>query len=213
MSTIAVFLHHPFCSKDCVDAMVVALSPKHNIKTFSEKELDSVEFFSDIDIIAFPGGVGDSDSFHDFFTRTRANRIADFLLRGGHYLGICMGGYWAGSRYFDILHDVDTTQYIKRPTADIKRSYETVASIVWGNEKEQMYFYDGTTFVGDNTKYKTIATYSNGDPMAIIQNNVGLIGCHPESVESWFDKPYIKDKWHQGRHHSLLSNFVDQLIL
>lgn len=209
--TIALFLHHPFCSKDCVDAMTTALSPKYNIKTFTEKDLDNVEFFSDINVIAFPGGIGDSDSFPNFFTRTRSNRIADFLSSGGRYLGICMGGYWAGSRYFDILHGVDCTQYIKRPNTDIKRSYGTVAPVVWGSTKEEMYFYDGTTFVGDPSKFKTIATYSNGDPMAIIQNNIGLIGCHPESMEYWY-KPYIKDKWHQGRHHTLLREFVDRLI-
>ena len=33
----------------------------------------------------------------------------------------------------------------------------------------------------DESKFQTIARYKNGDPMAIMQGNVGLIGCHPES--------------------------------
>jgi hypothetical protein len=32
-----------------------------------------------IDVIAFPGGIGDSDSYFNFFTRRRANRIAEFI--------------------------------------------------------------------------------------------------------------------------------------
>ena len=62
------------------------------------------------------------------------------------------------------------------------------------------------------TKFNTIAKYSNGDPMAIIQDRIGLIGCHPESEESWYDKPYLKDHWHRGKHHNLLLDFVDKLM-
>jgi len=50
--------------------------------------------------------------------------------------------------------------------------------------------------------------------MAIIQNRIGLIGCHPESQEYWYKEPrqYINKYWHQGKHHSLLLEFVNQLM-
>jgi hypothetical protein len=49
--------------------------------------------------------------------------------------------------------------------------------------------------------------------MAIIQGNVGLIGCHPESLEYWYnDYKYIKEHWHNERHHKLLLNFVNKLV-
>ena len=48
--------------------------------------------------------------------------------------------------------------------------------------------------------------------MAIIQNNIGLIGCHPESDEYWYDKPYLKKYWHNFIHHKLLLDFVDKLM-
>jgi glutamine amidotransferase-like uncharacterized protein len=161
----------------------------------------------------FPGGIGDSDSYHDFFTRRKANAIADYIARGGKYLGICMGAYWAGSRYFDLLDNVDAVQYIKRPTTEIKRSYGTVADIEWLGEKHKMFFYDGCTFVGSG-HYDTVAKYANGEPMAIIQGNLGLIGCHPESEEFWYDKPYqyINKYWHDCKHHTLLLDFVDRLM-
>jgi glutamine amidotransferase-like uncharacterized protein len=194
--------------------MVVSLSPNYNIRIFKEEDLDNDNFFNDLDVIAFPGGIGDSDSYIDFFTRTRANRIARFLESGGHYLGICMGAYWAGSRYFDILNAVDAVQYIKRPNAKVRRSFGTVAEVEWNGSKEHMYFYDGCALIGDESKFETIARYANGDPMCIIQGRIGLIGCHPEAPLWWYEKPwqYINKHWNNGRHHKLLLEFVNKLV-
>ena len=213
MKHLALFMRHPECSTDCAYAMVHALSSEYQIRIFEEKELDDDNFFDNLDVIAFPGGIGDSDSYPNFFTRTRANRIARFLDGGGHYLGICMGAYWAGSRYFDVLDDVNPVQYIKQPNADVKRSYGTVASVTWKDQTEDMYFYDGCALIGDETKFKTIARYSNGDPMAIIQGRIGIIGCHPEAPKYWYEKPwhYINKHYHGGKHHELLLDFVNEL--
>jgi glutamine amidotransferase-like uncharacterized protein len=194
--------------------MVHALSSEYQIRIFTEKELDDDTFFEHLDVIAFPGGIGDSDSYPNFFTRRRANRVAEFISSGGHYLGICMGAYWAGERYFDRLDGVDPVQYIKRQNADVKRSYGTVASVTWNEQKEDMYFYDGCALIGDETKFKTIAKYANGEPMAIIQGNIGLIGCHPEAPEYWFKTPwqYINKYYAGDRHQKLLLNFVNELV-
>lgn len=213
MKRIALYLRHPECSVDCVNAMVGALSSNYEIRLFNESELDDNDFFDNIDVIAFPGGIGDSDSYSNFFTRRRANRIAQFISDGGHYLGICMGAYWAAERYFDILDGVNAVQYIKQPNADVRRSYGTVASVTWNGQPEKMYFYDGCALIGDEDKFKTIARYANGDPMAIIQGRIGLIGCHPEAPLYWYEDPwqYINKHWHDGRHHTLLLNFVNEL--
>jgi glutamine amidotransferase-like uncharacterized protein len=213
MKKMALFMRHPECSEDCAYAMVHALSSDYQIRIFTEEELDDDTFFEHLDVIAFPGGIGDSDSYFDFFTRRRANRIAEFISGGGHYLGICMGAYWAGKRYFDILDGVEPVQYIKRSNSDIKRSYGTVAPVTWDNQIEHMYFYDGCALIGDGERFETVARYANGDPMAIIQGRIGLIGCHPEAPEYWFKKPweYIHKYYNGGRHHTLLLNFVNKL--
>ena len=214
MKTIALFNHHPECSDQSCLGITNALSPKYRVKWFGLRDdLDMV--LNEVDGIIFPGGIGDSDSYHDFFTRTKANKIAAFLARNGRYLGICMGAYWAGSRYFDFLDGIDAVQYIKRPTTEIRRSYGTVANVEWLGQPEKMFFYDGCTFVG-NGNYDTIAKYANDEPMAIIQGNIGLIGAHPESELLWYEKPYcpyIRKDWHDGRHHDLLLGFVDRLFL
>lgn len=211
--SIAIFLHHPECSEDCIGGMTTALSSKYHITTFSEEDCN-IETLRKYDIIAFPGGIGDSNSFDSFFRRKAQNAVADYITGGGRYLGICMGAYWAGSYYFDILDGVDAVQYIKRPTATVKRSYGTATEVMWNEKPTNMYFYDGCALIGDTTKFKTIATYANGDAMAIIQNRIGIIGCHPESLKYWYEAPwnYINQHWHKGEHHTLLLEFADELM-
>jgi glutamine amidotransferase-like uncharacterized protein len=211
--TIALFQNDPECSIDCCNGMIQALSSQYNIKIFSTDQCNP-KTFENVDIVAFPGGIGDDTSYDRFFRRRAQNAVADFVANGGRYLGICMGAYWAGSYFFDILDGVDAVQYIKQPHADVKRSYSTYAPIMWNGHPEDMFFYDGCALVGDSTKFQTVAKYANGDAMAIIQNRVGIIGCHPESQKHWYEKPrqYLLPKWHEGRHHKLLLEFVNQLM-
>ena len=213
MKQIGIFLNHPECSQDCVDGITQSLCHQYNISVFGQNDVNA-KTFSRLDLIAFPGGIGDANSYDKFFRRKAQNAVADYVAGGGRYLGICMGAYWAGSYFFDILDGVDCVQYIKRPQAEIRRSYGTVANINWRDQQESVYFYDGCALIGDESKYKTIARYANGDPMAIIQNRIGLIGCHPESMKYWYETPwqYINNYWHEGRHHKLLLEFVDELM-
>ena len=74
-----------------------------------------------------------------------------------------------------------------------------------------MYFYDGAAFIGDLKQSKIIATYANNDAMAIIQDRVGLIGCHPESQLDWYDGK-LRRFWHKEEHHKLLLDFVNILL-
>ena len=193
------------------NAIIQALDSHYRFKIFTRHELEP-EFFDDVDCVAFPGGIGDSDAY-DWLFRVNGPAIRNYIARGGRYLGICMGAYWADANYFDILDHVRAKQYIRRPGTDTRRPHAKAASVTWQGQPERMYFYDGCALVGDETKFTTIARYANGDPMAIIQNRVGLIGCHPESQLFWYDKRYLKPHWHQGRHHHLLLEFVNQLFV
>ena len=211
---IALFMNHPECSRQCVNGMIEALKDDYKILIVSNKFFTR-DNLRDVDIVAFPGGIGDADSFYTFFKRKHGNAIEDFVKSGGYYLGICMGAYWAGSNYFDLLKGVEPVQYITRDTADIRRPYGTVANVDWNGQQEKMFFYDGCALVGDNSDEPcTIySRYSNGDAMAIIQGRVGLIGCHPESEEFWFNQyKYIKQYWHKREHHKLLLDFVNTLL-
>ena len=163
-------------------------------------------------MICFPGGFGDASSF-DYLTSENKNRVVDFVDRGGAYLGICMGAYWAGKHYFDLVHDVDAVQYITRPHTDTRRPHAKNIDITWMGKNDTMFFYDGCALVGNEDKFTTVARYANGDPMAIIQDRIGLIGCHPESQLHWYESySWMRGKYHQGYHFDLLLNFVDSIL-
>jgi glutamine amidotransferase-like uncharacterized protein len=205
--TIALFLYDPKCSVQSGNGVIRALQDYYNFKIFSINPLED-NFFDDVDIIAVPGGFGDASSFERAFRHNKL-RIEQFVQRGGKYLGICMGAYWAGSHYFNMLDQVDAVQYITQPGTDTRRPHAKNIKINWHNTDTPMFFYDGCALVG-NGKYHIVATYANGDAMAIIQKNIGLIGCHPEAELFWYDS-YT---WMRGKYaskHSLLLDFVNQL--
>jgi len=205
--TIALFVYDPKCSVQCGNGMIHALQSDYNFKIFSINPLED-NFFDDVDIIAVPGGIGDAASFERAFKHSKS-RVKKFVQDGGKYLGICMGAYWAGQHYFNILNNVDAVQYITQPGTDTRRPHAKDLKVTWNGIDTTMFFYDGCAMVG-NGQYNTIATYSNGDAMAIIQKNIGIIGCHPEAESFWYDGY----SWMQGKYaskHNLLLAFVNQL--
>jgi len=208
-STAAVFLHHPTCSTDSVNGVIAALAPMAHIKLFTRHKVQE-GFFDDVDLVVFPGGNGEATTFRSIL-KPNLPDIRAFLRRGGKYLGICMGAYWADAYYFNLLKTTRCVQYIKRPKADIRSSYGTTAPVNWRGQEERMYFYDGPTFTGG--QFDTVATYANGDPMAIVQANIGLVGCHLESQAHWYTKKYMQPHWHQNRHHRLLLQYVADYLL
>jgi glutamine amidotransferase-like uncharacterized protein len=211
-SKIALFVCDPKCSVQSTNGVMNALSSSYNFKLFSKNEVEN-GFFDDVDMVVFPGGIGDSDSY-DTVLKNNKDVVVDFVTRGGKYLGICMGAYWAGKDYFNILDKVDAVQYIRRPNTCTRRPHAKNMPVMWRGQPCDMFFYDGCAIVGgENSPYETIATYSNGDNMAIIQNRIGLIGCHPESEQFWYDGySWLKGKYHNGTQHELLLNFVNELM-
>ncbi|NDC60421.1 MAG: hypothetical protein EBZ60_00080 [Betaproteobacteria bacterium] len=207
--TIALFLHHPTCSADSVNGVIAAFSPMARIKIFTKYKV-SGGFFDDVDLVVFPGGDGEATAFRNVL-KPNLPDVRAFMQSGGKYLGICMGAYWADAYYFNLLKTTRCVQYIKRRRAEIRSSYGTVASIKWLGHDHQMYFYDGPTFLGGD--FQTVATYANGDPMAIVQGSVGLIGCHLESQEHWYTKKYMQPLWHQNAQHPILWQFVANYLL
>lgn len=202
---LGLFYRHPHASAHCAIAMLKALSETHDVYPMCIQDI-TYRRLRTMQIVAFPGGIGDSDEWSRIFAK-RANDVRRYVAAGGAYLGICMGAYWAGPKYFDLLPRFHVDQYIGK--AEIRRSYRTVAKVTWNGQPETMFFWDGPVFTGSD--FETVATYANGAPMAIRQGKVGLIGCHPESEESWYNKKYLTRYWHGGRHHALLREFASTL--
>ena len=201
------------CSVQSGNGIIEALSSHYRFKIFTRHEVER-DFFDDVDCVCVPGGIGDASSFA-YLLRDNGARIQDFIAQGGAYLGICIGAYWAGSNYFNILQDVDAEQYMCRPGTDTRRPHAKNINITWNNVPMKMFWYDGCSLVGDESKFKIVARYAgNNDPMAIIQHRVGLIGCHIESTPHWYSSySWMRGQYHHGQHHGLLLDFVDNLLL
>ena len=188
-----------------------ALSPSYSFKIFTRHELEA-NFFDDIDIVCIPGGLGDASSF-DYLLGENGPRIQQFIQQGGKYLGICMGAYWAGKHYLNMLEDIDAVQYLTQPNTDTRRPHAKNIAITWDNIPMNMFWYDGCALVGNTSNLEIVATYANGDAMAIIKDRIGLIGCHPESEQFWYDSySWMKGKYHNGSHHKILLEFVNKLM-
>ena len=210
MKRIALFMHEPTCDAQCANGILAALEGKYLFKLFGKNKMES-DFFDDVDMVCFPGGVGDSDRFSRVL-RSNVDGVRNYIKSGGRYLGICMGAYWADAYYFNLLSNVRAEQYIKQPGTCTRRPHPKAVEINWKGEQERMYFYDGCAFVGDGDM-EVVATYKSGHPAAIIQGRIGAIGIHPESEEYWYsDRSYMRPHWHNGKHHQLLLDFVDELM-
>ena len=204
---IALFVADPCCSVQSANGIITALGNDYTFKLFSKNEVED-GFFNSIDIVAVPGGFGDASSFDRLF-KANQNSVKQFVRNGGKYLGICMGAYWAGTHYLNLLDNVEAVQYITQPNTDTCRPHAKDITIEWQGHPNRMFFYDGCALVGSG-QYNTIATYANGNAMAVIQKNIGLIGCHPEAESFWYDS-YT---WMRGKYvskHNLLLDFVNQL--
>jgi len=209
MKRIALFMHEPVCDAQCSNGVIKSLEDKYRFKLFGKNEMED-DFFDDVDAVLFPGGVGDSDRFSTV-AKIHKPRIQRYIQEGGRYIGICMGAYWADRHYFDILEETRVKQYIRQPGTDTRRPHPKAIPINWQGNLRRMYFYDGCTFLGG--EQDVYATYDTGYSMAIIQNRIGLIGCHPESQEYWYDRPkYLKKHWHGGYDNRLLLQFVDTIM-
>ena len=208
--TIALFVQHPRCSVQSCNGIIKALGANYNYKLFTKHEIED-DYFNDVDLVCFPGGIGDADTYDHVF-KYHESSVRQYIRNGGRFLGICMGAYWADKHFLDIVDGVEAKQYIRRPNTCTKRYYSKAVECNWQGNTDRFFFYDGPAFVGDESSFETIARYSNGDPAAIIQGRIGLIGPHLEAEEYWYSKPYLHKHWHEGRHHKLLREFVNRLL-
>ena len=122
MKKLALFVAHPYVSAQSNNGIIESLESNYRIKLFTKHEVEK-GFFDDVDGVVFGGGLGSSDSYN-YLLKSNKKVIKDFVYAGGKYIGICMGGYWTGSHYFNLLQGCDTVQYITQPNTDTRRPHE-----------------------------------------------------------------------------------------
>jgi glutamine amidotransferase-like uncharacterized protein len=154
-------------------------------------------------LYAQPGGDGSLSEAYDRMSRS-SDIIRDYVKGGGRYIGICMGGYLAGSSPgFGILPG-DADQFITSPQASVVTDADTIVQINWGGRSRSMYFQDGPYFKVRRSiaGVTVLATYTNGQIAALVapcgKGKVAVCGPHPEADARWYE------------HHQLVNpNGVD----
>ncbi len=118
--------------------------------------------------------------------------IVSYVRSGGRYLGICMGGYLAGSEPgLGLLSPGDSGWYIKTTGASVTTARDAVIPILWGSRTRDMYFQDGPFLRPSGVPGERIlARYTNGLVAALVRpvgaGRVGVVGPHPEAPVGWY---------------------------
>jgi glutamine amidotransferase-like uncharacterized protein len=221
--TILVYVENPMCSIDCADGVVECLKFEgYNIKLVGPGSIPKLNVTRDLlnssDIFVVPGGSGDADKFHKSKLKALGSIVKNYLHDGGRYLGICMGAYFAGDEYFNILSkETKADRYIEMKNATVKHDKHDIVSVVWKGKPADLYFHDGTVFTGDKYIGEIVATYKNGEAAALIQTaglgKIGVIGPHPEAQKWWFYvKSKIRNRWLDCSNENLFRDFVKMLL-
>jgi hypothetical protein len=180
---------------DCSEPVAALLesSPIHFRVVFcgpGESVEISARSLSSADLYAQPGG-GTTLEQAWRAMRPFAEDIRNWVRGGGHYLGICMGGYLAGFDPGFGLLPGDSGEYIKTAGATVHTDADAMVTVDWGGRRRDMYFQDGPYFtLRPGSGATVLARYSNGLVAALVarygKGSVGVSGPHPEAPPSWY---------------------------
>jgi glutamine amidotransferase-like uncharacterized protein len=166
-------------------------------------------------LYAQPGGDGTVDTAFAAL-QDDAQLIRNFVRSGGRYLGICMGGYLAGTDPGFNLLPGDSDEFITSPQASVTTDADTTVKVLWRSQPHEMYFQDGPYFiVNPGAKGVTVlATYTNGEIAAMVapygKGRIGVSGPHPEAMASWYAAYDLVDR--DGHGMELGHDLIDTLM-
>jgi glutamine amidotransferase-like uncharacterized protein len=177
---------------------------------FSDAELRSVS------LIAVPGGEEEIDvklALH----AGEADAIHRYVENGGHYLGVCLGGYLATEWLIDSAtrseKGLDLFKGEVFNHSPTKKAH--MEDILWLGKHRSMYFQDGPEFALTADSNATIWAYYDNQDIAAFQTalgkgRVGLIGPHPEADRTWWEEDQVTDS--DGKDDDLMIEFVNALV-
>lgn len=125
--------------------------------------------------------------------------VREYVQNGGRYLGVCMGGYFAGKTMFDLIPNGTTGQYIATSGASVRSLSDQLVQVDFRGSTRQMFFQDGNYMEFDPSTpgSEVIATFTNGKIAAGMvpfgKGKVATAGPHPEARQNWFDYAGLSD--------------------
>jgi glutamine amidotransferase-like uncharacterized protein len=138
-------------------------------------------------LFAFPGGDVETETAKRDFAR-EIPLVQQFVSGGGHYLGVCAGGFVAGKEGFGVFPG-EVGSYVESPGAQFKDDKDHAVTVKWrGSTTRAVDFQDGNYFkIPPGTPGVTVlGTYTNGLPAAAVavhgRGKAAFTGPHFEST-------------------------------
>jgi glutamine amidotransferase-like uncharacterized protein len=165
-----------------------------------------------------PGGGND---FHAAWHSVKAftGPLREFILNGGRYLGICMGGYLAGSGPGYNLLPGNCNDYTRTRGAEVHNAdRNAVITVRWPaahrRSIRKMFYQDGPYFwLNKRVDGQVFARYTNGLIAAMVvrfgNGKVGVSGPHPEANRSWYQLAGLR---YPGSTYDLGHQLVDAIM-
>ncbi|MFJ9776765.1 BPL-N domain-containing protein [Kitasatospora sp. NPDC101157] len=128
--------------------------------------------------------------------------VRSYVRGGGHYLGLCMGGYLAGREPGYGLLPGDSGQYISSQGAVVTDEQDHLLDVLWRGQPQKMYFQDGPYFDVNGPGVEVLARYTNGRAAALVASygagRVAVSGPHPEAPSEWYREYNLPDQSQTG---------------
>ncbi|MFB7912044.1 BPL-N domain-containing protein [Kitasatospora sp. NPDC056076] len=124
--------------------------------------------------------------------------VRAYVRGGGHYLGLCMGGYLAGHDPGYGLLPGDSGQYISSGGATVTDEQDHLVDVSWRGQPQRMYFQDGPYFDLEGPGAQVLARYTNDRAAAAVapygSGRVAVSGPHPEAPAEWYRDYGLSDE-------------------
>jgi hypothetical protein len=183
----------PGCSEAA--AALIRLSPLHFAVSYvgpGEKLRITAASLRGVALYAQPGGDGSVRHGMTALGPAAAATIRSYVAGGGHYLGMCMGAYLAGSDPgMGLLAPGDTGEYDQTRGASVRTAAQAVIPVIWGGTVGYEYAQDPPYIIPSGVRgEKVVSRFTNHRVDALVRpyrrGAVGVVGTHPEADRAWF---------------------------
>jgi hypothetical protein len=177
---VALVYRGPASCPGCSEAVaaLIRLSPLHFRVSYAgpgEKLKITAASLRGVALYAQPGGGGSVRRGMTALGPAAAAAIKSYVAAGGHYLGICMGAYLAGSN----------------PGASVRTAAQAVIPVIWSRTVGYEYAQDPPYIIPSGVRgEKVLSRFTNHRVDALVRpyrrGAVGVVGTHPEADRTWF---------------------------
>jgi hypothetical protein len=183
----------PGCSEAA--AALIRLSPLHFTVSYvgpGEKLKITTASLRGAALYAQPGGNGSVRHGMTALGPAAAAAIRSYVAAGGHYLGMCMGAYLAGSDPgMGLLAPGDTGGYDQTRGASVRTAAQAVIPVIWGKTVGYEYAQDPAYIIPSGVRgEKVLSRFTNHRVDALVRpyrrGAIGVVGTHPEADRTWF---------------------------